>query len=97
LCIYPDNKDDVEMQLLEIRIPLVTNRADWKRLSPDRIKESTNEQLHTLKNEFQFLYRVSFYHMNQDSSFTRLSIPPKELVISNGQRFYTINLEDAEI
>jgi hypothetical protein len=52
---------------------------------------------HTLKNEFQFLYLVSFYHRNQDSSFTRLPIPPKELVISNEQRFYTINLEDAEI
>jgi hypothetical protein len=35
------------MQLLEIRIPFVTNRADWKRLSADRIKDSTNVQLHT--------------------------------------------------
>ncbi|MEO9952811.1 hypothetical protein [Nonlabens sp.] len=93
----PNNDDNVDMQLLELTIPFVSKRIDWKRANKDYKKDSTNVRVRSLKNDFQYLYRISFYHMNQDSTFSRLSIPPKELIVSDENRILKIDLEEDQV
>ena len=93
----PNNDDNVDMQLLELTIPFISKRRDWKKENEDYKKDSTNVRVRTLKNDFQYLYRISFYHMNQDSTFSRLSIPPKELIVSDENRILKIDLEEDQV
>ncbi|PPK97114.1 hypothetical protein LY01_00941 [Nonlabens xylanidelens] len=93
----PNNHDNADMQLLELTIPFISKRRDWKKENEDYKKDSTNVRVRTLKNDFQYLYRISFYHMNQDSTFSRLSIPPKELIVSDENRKLKMDLEKDQV